>query len=89
MVLWVTLGSNTPGVQVGSGNPLTDLQLPAGRGGGRVNAAGVDAADVRGGGGAVVAWFAQPVVSEYIASSVTIVFDFMFAEYYTRGKMVH
>ena len=78
MLLWVTLGSSSPGVQLGSGNPSIDLQLPAGRGEGRLNAAPTAAAVALGAGGggaglAVVAtFFVQPVLSENVIRTGTI-----------------
>jgi hypothetical protein len=73
MLLCVTLGSISPGVQVESGNPLTDLQLPAGRSGGRVSLAVRAVAVGAGGGGAgglaVATRLAQPVLSKNIVNA--------------------
>ena len=71
MLLCVTRGSIPPGVQVESGNPLTDLQLPAGRSGGRVSSA-ARAGGGGGGGLAVATRLAQPVLSKNIVNARAI-----------------
>jgi hypothetical protein len=75
----VTLGSISPGVQVGSGNPLTDLQLFAGPSGGRLSVALLDNVDACGGGGAVglanaVVCFAHPTLSKTAVKTRTALF---------------
>src|ERR1700690_2580091 len=78
MLLGVTFGSITPGVQVESGNPLTDLQLPAALCWGRLSSATRAVAVSPGAGGAgglVATRLAQPVLRKNIANVTTTVLD--------------
>ena len=90
MLLCVTFGSITPGVQVESGNPLTDLQLPAERCSGRLGAVTRAVAVGPGSGGAggfvVATRLVQPVLRKTIAKVTTTVLDSGFmVDSITRG----
>jgi hypothetical protein len=90
MLLCVTFGFISPGVQVASGNPLTDLQLPAGRCPGRLGSVARAVTEGPGGGGVaelvVAARFVQPAFRKNIANVTTAVLDdgFMVEVLYTR-----